>query len=368
MDFDLTDDQRQLSALARRIFSDRAGEEHIAAAENSIDRIDRVAWKHLADAGLLGIGIAETDGGIGLGLVEACLVLEEQGRHVLPLPLWPTLVLAAAPIARFGTAEQRGRWLPDIASGNAFAAAALAEAGAGDALRPAVRARYESGRWLLTGSKPAVPAGTLADVVVVSARHDGGVALFLLDPHGAGVQRTPTVTTNRELHAQLELTEAPAEPLGDVGEGNEVVRWLHERALVGLAALQLGVAEEALRRAAAYLSQRIQFGVPVGSFQGPQLRAADGYIDVEAMRCTLWQAAWLLDQGRPAAWEVRSAKWWAAEAGQRVVHAVQHLHGGIGADVEYPIHRYFLWGKQIENTLGSASSHLAALGRMVAER
>jgi acyl-CoA dehydrogenase len=93
------------------------------------------------------------------------------------------------------------------------------------------------------------------------------------------------------------------------------------------------------------------------------LRAADAFIDTEAMRVTMWQAAWRLSEGLDARGEVLVAKWWAAEAGQRVVHATQHLHGGIGADIDYPVHRYFLWGKQIENALGGASAVLSSLGR-----
>jgi alkylation response protein AidB-like acyl-CoA dehydrogenase len=141
-----------------------------------------------------------------------------------------------------------------------------------------------------------------------------------------------------------------------------------ERARTGLCALQLGVTEEAVRRAAAYLNERHQFGRPLSSFQGTMLRAADAYIDTEAIRVTLWHAAWRLDTGRPASEAVAVAKWWASEAGQRVVHATQHLHGGMGADVEYPIHRYFLWGKQIELMLEGPSAQLARMGVALARR
>src|SRR5204862_3130584 len=103
------------------------------------------------------------------------------------------------------------------------------------------------------------------------------------------------------------------------------------------------------------------------TFQGVAHKAADAYIDIEAMRVTLWQAAWLLSEGRDATNEVLVAKWWAAEGGQHVVHLVQHLHGGMGADVDYPVHRYFLWGKQLEDTLGGASATLARLGDVIAE-
>ena len=143
--------------------------------------------------------------------------------------------------------------------------------------------------------------------------------------------------------------------------------WLVQRVLVGICALQVGVAEEAVRLAATYTSARHQFGKPLSTFQGVALRAADAYIDTEAMRVTMWQAAWRLAIGDDAGTEVEVAKWWAAEGGQRIVHATQHLHGGLGADVDYPIHRYFLWGKQLEDLLGGAGYHLARLGHRLAE-
>ena len=120
---------------------------------------------------------------------------------------------------------------------------------------------------------------------------------------------------------------------------------------------------------AAYTSQREQFGRPLSTNQGVAMRAADCYIDTDCMRVTLLQAAWLIDEGRSVA-EIADAaavaKWWSADAGQRVVHATQHLHGGMGADVDYPVHRYFLWVKQLENTFGGGSRQLAAIGRALA--
>src|SRR5207244_8694844 len=156
------------------------------------------------------------------------------------------------------------------------------------------------------------------------------------------------------------------ELLGSPGDGERAVGRLLNRALVGLCALQVGVAEEALQITAGYTSSRHQFGKPLSTFQGVALKAADAYIDTEAMRATMWQAAWRLTEGFDASQEVMVAKWWAAEGGHRVVHATQHLHGGMGADVDYPIHRYFLWGKQLSEELGGASVQLARLGAAIA--
>jgi len=132
--------------------------------------------------------------------------------------------------------------------------------------------------------------------------------------------------------------------------------------------MQLGVTERALRLTADYTSRREQFGRPIASFQAVHQRAGDAYIDVTAIRLTCWQAAWRLASDLPAAAEVAVAKFWASEAAHRVVYAAQHLHGGIGVDVDYPLHRYYLWAKRIELLLGSGTRQLARLGAELAER
>jgi acyl-CoA dehydrogenase len=178
------------------------------------------------------------------------------------------------------------------------------------------------------------------------------------------------VTTNREIHPHLRLDNVAVSPEdllagGDPSKGRAIVAWMLNRAWTGLCALQVGVAEAAVAQTAEYLNSREQFGRPLSTFQGTMLRAADAAIDTESMRVTLWQAAWRLDNGLDADRAVAVAVWFAKDAGQRVVHATQHLHGGMGADIDYPIHRYFLWGKQIELLLGGPSAQLARLGRQV---
>ena len=229
-----------------------------------------------------------------------------------------------------------------------------------------MRARRDGDQFRLDGTKLDVPAGHLAARVLVPAGTGEGLGVFLVDPAGPGVERQVASTTNRELHAHLTFDGAPAEPVGPL-PGDGVLAWMLDRALLGLAALQVGVCEAALALAAEYTSTRFQFGKPLSSFQGAQLKAADAFIDVEAIRVTMLQAAWKLSVGRDARTDVLVAKWWASEGGQHAVHVTQHLHGGMGADIDYPVHRYFLWGKQIEDTLGGASATLARLGRVLAE-
>ena len=368
MNFALSEEQEAVRDLAGQIFAGSVTVERVKEVEASEERIDRALWRALADANLLGIALPEAHGGSGLGVTEVALVLEQQGRVVAPVPYWATVVLGALPIAGFGTAEQQAAWLPGVVAGDVILTAALAETGVNDPRRPQTRATVDGSGWRIDGAKPAVPAGPVADAVLVPAVTDAGVEVYLIDPRGPGVTVERAVTTNREVVAHLGFTGAPAERLGDGSvAGADVLDALVDRALLGLCALQLGVCEAAMHQAAEYTSQRMQFGKPLSAFQGSQIRAADGYIDTEAIRVTMLQAAWKLDAGRDASADVLVAKWWASEGGQRVVHHVQHLHGGMGADIEYPVHRYFLWGKQIEATLGGASATLDRLGRRIAE-
>ncbi len=367
MDFSLADDQTAIQELARQIFSDRVSDESRREFEKGDARYDAELWGELARANLLGVALDEACDGMGLGMLELCLLLEEQGRSLAPVPLVPALAGAAPVIGAFGTDTQRKDLLPGLASGRHLLSAALEEAHARPEA-PGTLAQRASGGWQLSGVKTSVPVADAAGSLLVSARLESGApALFIVDASAAGVQVEPQLTTHRMRYGQVSLESAAAEPLGDPARGAEALAFALLRGRLGLCAVALGVAQEALRRTADYVSQRKQFGRPIGTFQGVSLRTADGYIDVECMRSTLWQAAWKIDVGRPAAAEVAVAKWWACRGGQRVVHSAQHLHGGIGVDVDYPIHRFFLWAKQAEIELGGASQQLAHLGRLLAQ-
>jgi acyl-CoA dehydrogenase len=375
MDFVFTEEQLAVSEAAAAIFAGMAGVERVAEVEDTPDRFDAALWSELAKANLLGLAVPEAHGGSGLGLTEVCLVLEQQGRAVAPVPLWATAVLGALPLARFGTPDQQARWLPAVATGAVRLSAALNEVAGGVPDRPTLRAERHGDGWRLTGTAFAVPQAHLAARVLVPAAVEGGgrgaLMVALVDPTGPGATLERATSTDHQVHPHVHLEGAPvpaAEVLAGPDDGAGVVAWMLDRARTGLCAIQLGVTEEAVGRAAIYLNQRHQFGRPLSSFQGTMLRAADAYIDTEAIRVTTWQAAWRLDAALPASQAVAIAHWWASEAGQRVVHATQHLHGGLGADISYPIHRYFLWGKQIELMLQGPSAELARLGAMLASR
>jgi acyl-CoA dehydrogenase len=361
MDFTFSEEQLEIRELAAKLFAERATTDRVRATERTDDQVDRELWADLAMTGLLGLALPESSGGAGLGSSELCLVLEQQGRHVAPVPLWQTAVAALA-VAEFGSEEQRTALLPAIADGTLIATVGLEEFGAGAPERPATIASHGSVGWQLTGTKAAVPYAHLADRVVVSAATPSGAALFLIDRRDASVTAERVDTTAHEPAAHLTLADTPAEPLGDTA----ALPWLIARLRVAVAAVQLGVADSATAQGARYVSEREQFGRPLGTFQAVQHALADCYLDVAAMRVTLWQAAWLLDSGTDPRTAVDVAAWWAADGGARVVHRVQHLHGGIGVDVDYPIHRFLLWGKQLAGLLGGPAAQLHRLGDAIA--
>jgi alkylation response protein AidB-like acyl-CoA dehydrogenase len=374
MDFAYTDEQLAVAEAATGLLGGLVTPDRVRAVEQTPDRVDRELWASLAEADLLGLGVPEAQGGGGYGLQELCLLLQAQGNVVAPVPLWPTLFLGALPIARFGSEAQQARWLPGVVAGQVMLSAALTGTAESVLGRPTVVASPEGSGWVLNGTEMAVPHGHVASCIVVPARTpDGEVVLALVDPASPGVTLERAVTTNREIHPHLHLADVavPAEdvlagPGTGTADGAAALATMLVAATIGLCALQVGVCEAALRQTADYLNGRLQFGRPLSTFQGTMLRAADAAIDIEAMRVTLLNAAWLFDTGRDATDAAGVAKWQASERGQRTVHATQHLHGGMGADITYPIHRYFLWGKQIELLLGGPSKVLSRVGEQIA--
>jgi alkylation response protein AidB-like acyl-CoA dehydrogenase len=376
MDFTFSEEQRAVQEAADGLFGGLVTPERVQQVESEVDRFDRELWAELAKADLLGLPVPETLGGGGYGMVEVALVLEAQGRTVAPVPLLPTLVLGAMPVAEFGAEALQADLLPGVTSGEKVVSACLTDVAtdiaAGGPGRPGLRAHPLDEGFTLSGTAFAVPSAHVADRVLIPAALGDGVVVAAIDPRAAGVTIERADTTNREIHPHLHLDGVRAGPDdllagGDPGRGYEVLQWMLQRAWTALCALQVGVTEAAVSQTAAYLNTREQFGRPLSTFQGTMLRTADAAIDTESIRVTMWQAAWRLDQGLEAALAVSVASWFAAEAGQRAVFATQHLHGGIGADISYPIHRYFLWGKQIELMLGAPSAHLARLGRQVVD-
>lgn len=366
LDFSFDDDQIALRELTDQILGDFATQERLNALEREPEWFDRAAWQALGQAGVLGAGLPEAVGGGGGGFLETAVVLEAVGRHVAMVPVLTSIVGGAMPITRFGDDAQRAQWAAPAATGEVILAAALQEPQHDDPTAPSTTADLGIDGWRVTGTKHCVAAAHLAARMLVPARAGVGVGVFLVDPADPGVTLTRFTMTNGEPQFTVTLDGAAAEPIGDPAAGTDVVRSIVEHMTTGLCLVQAGVSDRALRMTAEHAATREQFGQPIALFQAVSQRAADAFIDTEAVRLTAWQAAWRLSEGLPATDEVAIAKFWAAEGGQRVAHAAQHIHGGIGADVDYPLRRYFTWAKVNELSLGSATRQLRALGARIA--
>ncbi|MFH8472126.1 acyl-CoA dehydrogenase family protein [Streptomyces sp. NPDC018000] len=336
MDFAPTEEQTAAQGLAAQIFGDLSTHERLAGAGTGTDA---ELWKELCAAGLTA-AVEE------LGLLGLVLLLEEQGRATAQVPFAASCVYGLLAVAGHGTDEQRERLLPPLRDGTAVATGAFPARGG-------IRA---DGEGRLSGSVPYVPWLRDADLVLV-AESDRG--LWIVRTADQGVVTEQVETTAPWSAARLVLDRAPGERLGGAGAYEAVLA----ASRTAFAGLQAGVCAGSLARAVAHTNTREQFGRPLSTKQAVLLRAADAHMDTEAIRVTAYEAAWRHDTGLPYGPQALTAAWWASEAGKRVVHAGQHLHGGTGADLDHPVHRHFLWGRQLDAYLGCGSEVLQELGQ-----
>ena len=363
MDFTPTEEQAAARDLAARIFGDLSTPERLTAAGTGSDP---ELWKALCAAGLVG-AVEE------LGLLGLVLLLEEQGRTTAQVPFASTCVYGLLAAAAHGTPEQRERLLPGIGDGSVVVCGAFPAQGG---VRGTVTGgEQDSTQGELTGTVPVVPwLRDATHVLVADDRRE-----LWLTPVTEAARVEPVELTAPWSAGRLTLDGASAERLGAAG--------VHPRAQVqhlpshpptpspytdvlatartAFAGLQAGVCAGSLARAVAHVNTREQFGRPLATRQAVQLRAADAHMDIEAIRVTAYEAAWRRDAGLPYATHALTAAWWASEAGLRVVHTGQHLHGGAGADLDHPVHRHFLWGRQLDAYLGCGGEVLQELGELI---
>lgn len=376
MDFTLSDEEQAISDLTGAILKDESTHDRLCSLALSDDRIDSEGWAALAAAGVVGAAIPEQYGGLGLGFLATAMAIQHVGATASPVPLLSTAVMGAMPIAEFGTASQRARYLPAIADGSLIVAAALYEQGR-PASKPAVVAVRNAGGYRIEGVKPMVADALDAGLILVPARlSDGSCGVFLVPADAAGLSAVRVEVTSGRPQARLEFSGVVVDEEALLGcssdgiglSGADIVNWLELRVNCCLCMMMAGVAQTAIELAAQYTKQRYQFDRPIATFQAVSNRAGDSYIDTNAIKLTALQAAWRIDQGLAAEESVAVARWWASEAGFRVVHAAVHVHGGVGVDRDYPLHRFFLLARQLELTLGTGEEHLARLGRAIATR
>lgn len=360
MNFQMTEEQNSIVDMAARIFADFCTDERIQQFWSSDAAYDEALWESLREGGLAALILPESLGGSALGMTELCAVLECQGRHLGPAPLW-SHQLAVDALARFAADA------PALLAGglaDASRLATLSLEGLHGARGLTLHAQVTAEGWQLRGCAVAVPLAGQAAVAVLPAQTSAGVRLFVIDLGQAGIERIDGRLTHHEPAADVRIAGVSLPAAAALDEA--ALDWLAPRVAACLGALQLGVAGEALQRVVAYTRERVQFGQPIGAFQAISQKTADCLIDVEALRSSLWQLVWRLDSGLDAAGSAGVVKGWTCDTGHRVTHAAQHMHGGIGVDVSYPIHRYTYWSRAIEIATGGISASRAALGTWLA--
>ncbi|MEU3204868.1 acyl-CoA dehydrogenase family protein [Streptomyces cyaneofuscatus] len=382
MDFTFTEEQQAAVEAARAVFSGVAPDSVPSPALTPgavAEDIDRRLWGELAGSDLLGLTISEECGGAGLDPVALFLVLRESAKVLARVPLLESCAVAMA-VERYGESGLAAELLPRAVRGELVLTAGANGRTGHDPAELAVTARPEgpgaapSGRapsgWVLDGVQSAVPWAQVADRIAVPAHTgEGRAVLALVDPARQGVTLADQVSTSGERLAEVRLD-------GVRVEARELIaapgawEWLRDLLTTGTCALALGLGERVLAMTAEYTGKREQFGFPVATFQAVAVQAADRYIDLRAMEVTLWQAAWRISTGAggplPPAGDIAVAKIWASDGVRRIVQTAQHLHGGFGADTDYPLHRFHAWAKQIELSLGPAAAHEEALGDLLA--
>ena len=359
MNFEFSDEQKQMGAEARRFLAAKCPTTAVRAVLESAEPYDKALWAGLAEMGFLGIVIPETHGGLGLGYLELCVIAEEMGRALAPVPFSSSVFVATEFLLVAGSDAQKAVWLPKLAAGEAIGTFAHAER-AGAVTPKTIQLSASESR--LTGAKTAVADGEIADFAIVSARAGPGsdargVSLYLVDLRQDAVTRTTLQTIDPSRgHARLDFAGAVAEPLGAPGEGWSILEQVFDRAAILTAFEQIGGADRALEMARDYALERMAFGRPIGSFQAIKHMLADMYVSATLARSNGYYGAWALSTG---ASELAEA---AATARVSATQAFQHcaknniqVHGGMGFTWAFDCHLFYRRSNLLALNLGSQS-------------
>jgi len=359
MNFEFSDDQKQMKTEARRFLEAKCPPKAVRAILEGAEPFDRALWKGLAEMGFLGVAIPEEYGGLGAGYLELCVVAEELGRVLAPVPFSSSVFLATEFLLVAGDEAQKKAWLPKLASGEAIGTFAFVE-GNGPVTPRSIRTMAVNNA--LTGSKLPVADGDIADFAIVAARTGAGndersISLFVVDLNGPGVTREAVETIDpTRSHARIDFKAAPAQPLGAAGAGWSLNRQVFDRAAILTAFEQIGGADRALEMARDYALERMAFGRPIGSFQAIKHMLADMYVSATLARSNGYYGAWALSTG---AAELPEA---AATARVSATQAFQHcaknniqVHGGMGFTWAFDCHLFYRRSNLLALNLGSLS-------------
>jgi alkylation response protein AidB-like acyl-CoA dehydrogenase len=352
MNFDFSDELKQLREQARKFLREKSPPAAVRRILEGPEPYDKPLWKEIAAMGWTAAAIPEEYGGAGPGHLGLCVLAEELGSALAPVPFSSSIYLAAEAIIAGGSEAQKKAWLPKLASGEAIGTLALAE-GPGKADVRKLRTTLRGGT--LSGEKLPVPDGDVADIAIVAAQGDRGLALALVDMKAPGIARVAldTIDPSRS-HARITFDNAPAEPLGAAGTGEALLKRVQDRAAVLFAFEQVGGAQRCLEMARDYALERYAFGRPIGSFQAIKHKLADVYVATELARSNAYYGAWALERDAPELpVAAAAARISASDAFFLAAKENIQVHGGMGFTWEFDCHLYYRRAKLLSLALGS---------------
>ena len=361
MDFSLSEEQEMLRKSAKEFLQNECPKKFVRDMEEDERGYSPELWKRMAELGWMGLVLPEEYGGMGGDFLDLVILLEEMGRALLPSPFVPTIVYSSLPILHYGTEEQKGEFLPEIAEGKLIMTLALTEPGGRlDEAGIETRASRNNSDYTISGTKLFVLDAHIADWLLYAAKVDEGITLFLVDAKSPGINYTllKTLASDKQCEVTLDKVKVPARNiLGKIGGGWEIVSRIEEWGALAQCALISGCLQQVLETTVDYAKQRVQFGRVIGSFQAIQHQCADMAIEVDGVKYLTYESAWKLSQGLPATMEVSMAKAWASDASRGVCVLGHKIHGGVGIMEDHDMPLYSLRAKAMELAFGDGDFH-----------
>jgi alkylation response protein AidB-like acyl-CoA dehydrogenase len=367
MDFSFTEEQEMLRILARDFLAKECPKAKVRGMDKDERGYDSQMWHSMAELGWMGLILPEEYGGMGASFMDLVILMEEMGRNILPGPFFSTIALCALPLFEYGSSEQKTKFLPRIAKGEAIWTFALAESsGSYKASEIKLRAVLEGTNYVLQGCKLFVTDAHLADYILVvgrtreGKRPEDGITLFIVDAKEPNVkmEAIPTIGGDRQFKVSFDGVAVPKDNiLGKIGSSWDIADFILQRAAVLKCAEMSGACQAVLDMTSSYAKERIQFDRAIGSFQAIQHKLADILLDVEAVQYLLYQAAWGISVGLPSPWQISAAKAKANEAYQRICIDAIAAHGAIGYTMDHDIGLYYRRVKAAEFAAGDTDLH-----------
>jgi len=371
MDFDFSEDQEMIRSSMKSMLDKEYPPEKVREMEEDPKGYDPGLWKQMAELGWLGLSLPEEYGGAGADVLDLMIVIEEMGRKLLSGPFFSTMVLCSLPLVRFGSPEQKKEYLTSIANGEQIWTLAYSEPSATHDLSGVqLRAHLQDETYRLSGTKIFVPYAHVADYLLVVARTDegdeSGITLFIVDGKDSGLSTEiiPTAAHDKQCEVTFDEVSVPKNMvLGEVGKGQDIVKFIFQQGAALKSAEMLGGVEAMLEMTNAYAKERVQFDRPIGSFQAIQHKMADLLIEIEGLRYMVHETCWAISNDSASDFLISATKTKANEVYQRTGIECMRIHGAVGFTKELDLGLYHLRSKASEHTMGDSQFHREIIAR-----